>query len=106
MLATDLLSKALVTLTGDLDVATRASTEAALLAADADVVTVDLRGVRFIDGGALGLLVALKKRLRARGRIGIVRIVTANPQFQRLFVVTGLAKVFEIRDSIPEGQAA
>lgn len=106
MLATQPLSKAFVALTGDLDIATRCSTETALQAVDADIVIVDLTGVRFIDGGALGLLVALKKRLSARGRVGIVKIVTPNERFQRLFRITGLTKYFDLHDSVPDAHAA
>lgn len=91
MLSLASLTHTVVKLSGELDLATRASTEAILSIVDADVVIVDLAEVTFLDGGALGALVALKKRLRERGRLGIVKIVTPNPHFQHLFRVTGLA---------------
>ncbi|HKU66809.1 MAG TPA: STAS domain-containing protein [Candidatus Baltobacteraceae bacterium] len=106
MLATASLSKAVVRLSGDLDIATREQTQARLDAIDSDVAIVDLTDVRFIDGGALGLFVALKKRLRARGRLGIVKIVTSNPRFVRLFHITGLVKLLDLHDSLPNARAA
>jgi anti-sigma B factor antagonist len=106
MLATQLLTKAVVRLTGDLDIASRVRTEAALEEVDADIAIVDLTQVDFMDGGALGLFVALKKRLRERGRLGIVKIVTRNERFRRLFSITGLNKLFDIHDSISGARAA
>lgn len=100
------LSRTLVRLAGDLDIASRPSTQAELQAIDADVVILDLTDVRFLDGGALGLFVALKKRLRECGRLGIVKIVTPNRQFQRLFRITGLTRLFDVHDSIGAAQAA
>jgi anti-anti-sigma factor len=106
MLATATLSKAVVRLSGDLDIATRDSTQAQLDSVDADIAIVDLTDVRFMDGGALGLFVALKKRLRGSGRLGIVKIVTSNPRFVRLFHITGLIKLFDLHESLLQARAA
>lgn len=106
MLATQRLSHALVRLTGDLDIASRPATKALLDSVDADVAVVDLTNVKFLDGGALGLLVALKKRLRMRGRLGIVKIIAPNPRFARLFQITGLTKLFDVHQSAAEARAA
>jgi anti-sigma B factor antagonist len=92
-----------VRLSGDLD---RVRAEAALQGVDADIAIIDLTDVQFIDGGALGALVGLKKRLRTSGRLGILRIVTANPRFHRLFEMTGLDKVFHMHRSLPSAQTA
>jgi anti-anti-sigma factor len=84
---------------GDLDLLARPSMERTLAEVDADVVAIDLTEVTFIDASALGCLVGFKKRLRARGRLGIVKIVTSNRRFQQLFQITGLNKVFDIVES-------
>jgi anti-anti-sigma regulatory factor len=62
--------------------------------------------VRFIDGGALGSFDALKKRLREGGRMGIVKIVAANPRLARLFRITGLTKLLQVHDSLAGARAA
>jgi anti-anti-sigma factor len=91
---------------GDVDVFTRSSFERALAQADADIVVVDLTAVTFMDAGALGCLVTMKKRLRERGRLGIVRVVTPNRRFQRLFRITGLNKLFDIVETLEANEAA
>jgi anti-sigma B factor antagonist len=91
-----------VRLAGDLDVFTRPSLERTLAQVDADVVVIDLRAVTFIDAGALGCLVELKKRLRARDRLGIVRIVTRDARTRRLFHITGLDKIFDLCESLED----
>ncbi|HET6896154.1 MAG TPA: STAS domain-containing protein [Candidatus Baltobacteraceae bacterium] len=106
MLSLAALTHTVVKLSGELDFATRASTQAILSMVDADVVIVDLTEVTFLDGGALGSLVALKKRLRECGRLGIVKIVTPNVHFQHLFRVTGLTRLFDLHDSMPDAKAA
>jgi anti-sigma B factor antagonist len=98
MLSTAALSKAIVRLSGDLN---SARTAWALRGVDTDVAIVDFTDVQFIDGGALGALVALKKRLRARGHLGIVSVVVPNPRFRRLFEMTGLDKVFQVYPTMP-----
>jgi anti-sigma B factor antagonist len=101
-----MFSTTLVRLAGELDIANRVSTQALLDTVDADIAIIDLTDVRFIDGGALGLLVALKKRLHERGRLGVVKIIAPNRRIRRLFRITGLAKLFEIYESLPRTQAA
>jgi anti-anti-sigma factor len=91
-----------VRLTGDLDLFARPSLEQTLSDVDADIVLVDLTGVTFIDAGALGCLVGLKKRLRERARLGIVKIVTPDRRFQRLFHTTGLSRLFNLFESIDD----
>jgi anti-sigma B factor antagonist len=93
---------ATVRLVGALDVFTRPSLERTLAEVDADVVVIDLTEVPIMDAGALGCLVALKKRLRARGRLGIVRVLTSNRRFRQLFQITGLNKIFEIVESVAD----
>lgn len=106
MATTERLSQAVLRLSGDLDAASRPQTQAQLQAIDADVAIIDLTDVRFLDGGALGLLVALRKRLRREGRLGIVKIIAPNPRIQRLFQISGLTKLFEMQESPACTQAA
>jgi anti-anti-sigma factor len=91
-----------VRLAGDLDVFARPALERTLAEVDADIVAVDLTDVTFIDAGALGCLVRLKNRLRARDRLGIVRIVAPQRRFQRLFHITGLNKIFDLFHNIED----
>lgn len=106
MLCLSPFQQSVIRFSGDLDIATRASTERKLREVDTDVAIIDLSGVTFLDAGALGSFVGLKKRLRARGRLGIVRVVAPNPRFRRLFQITGLTKILEICESLSGAQAA
>ncbi len=96
----------IVRLSGDLDFASRAATERSLRDADADVVVLDLTDVRYLDAGALGCFVGLKKRLRERGRLGIVRVVAPDLKLRRLFAITGLARVFDVCESLDKLSSA
>ncbi len=82
------------------------STERTLEQVDADVAIIDLSDVKFMDAGALGSFVSLKKRLRERGRLGLVRIVTRDVRFRRLFQITGLTKIFDLCESLRSAGAA
>jgi anti-sigma B factor antagonist len=104
LLCTIPFERAAVRLAGDLDVFALPSMERSFAQVDADIVVVDLTEVTFIGAAALGCLAGLKKRLRSNGRLGIVRIVGATPRVQQLFSITGLDKVFDISDSIAQGQ--
>jgi anti-sigma B factor antagonist len=97
---------ATVRFAGELDAFTRQSMQQRLAEVDADIVVVDLTEVTFMDAGALGCLVGFKQRLRARDRLGIVRIITPDCRFQRLFRITGLDKVFDLYESAEELAAA
>jgi anti-sigma B factor antagonist len=60
-------------------------------------VVVDLSGVEFMDSSGLGVLVGAHKRLvRLGGRLSVVGVSSA---VARLLSVTGLARVFDARDS-------
>jgi anti-sigma B factor antagonist len=102
MLCTMPFQHTTVRFAGDLDAFTRTSMEQTLAEVDADIVVVDLTDVAFMDAGALGCLVTFKKRLRGRDRLGIVRIVTPDRRFQRLFQITGLNKIFDLFESVED----
>jgi anti-sigma B factor antagonist len=57
----------------------------------------DLEGVEFIDSIGLGVLVGAHKRLaRSGGRLAIVGV---SPSVARLLGVTGLVRIFDVRDA-------
>ena len=63
---------------------------------DADLVVVDLQRVTFIDSAGLGTLVGAHRRMRERG--GWLRIVRPPPLVGRVFELTGLDQVLDMRD--------
>lgn len=63
-------------------------------------VIVDLRGVDFLDSTGLGALVGSLKRLRVRE--GTLNLVISTDRIQRIFRITGLAKVFPSHPSVAE----
>ena len=93
-----------VSAAGELDLATVEPLERELdqvIARGARRVIVDLTGVTFIDSCSLGLLVREAKRLRADG--GECVIVADDPRILRVFVITGLDRMFGIERSLAEG---
>ncbi len=66
-------------------------------------ILVDLEGVEFMDSTGLGILVGAHKR--AKEHDGTVALVSTRPALLRVFSITGLDKVFPIRDS-PDGATA
>ena len=90
-----------VTVVGDLDVAT-----APALAAELERITlegameavVDLLGVSFVDSVTLGVLVDASKRLKARG--GTLRIVCDDRRIARIMEITGLDRVLRIHATL------
>ena len=85
-------SHPIVTVSGEIDVATspRLRTELiALVTRGATDVTIEFGGVSFVDSSGLGVLVAIYKRLREDGK-GTVHIVGAQPPVRKVFEITGL----------------
>jgi anti-sigma B factor antagonist len=90
-----------LTMTGEIDVATSPLLRAeltALLARDARRVTIDLAGVSFIDSSGLGVLVGALKRIREVNDDGAIRIVNPQPAVRKVFDITGLDALFDITD--------
>jgi anti-sigma B factor antagonist len=89
---------ALVTLSGDLDLAT-APTLAAQLAelAEKEVrhVAMDLSALEFMDSSGLSLVMAEHQRVELLG--GELIIFSPRPQVRRLFEATGLDGLFTVR---------
>jgi anti-sigma B factor antagonist len=60
-------------------------------------LVIDLDAVAFMDSSGLGVLVGAHKRLvRIGGRLHVVGV---SPAVARLLSITGLARVFDVRDA-------
>jgi len=92
----------LVRLSGDLDIAVRDELRAQLDAAaeQSSDVFLDMSGVEYADSTALGLFIALRKRLMEKG--GQVQLIAPRPQIRKLLGYAGLDQVFPILDTAPE----
>ena len=90
-----------VELSGDLDIAAKDELRERLDAAAerSDNVDIDLSRVEYADSTALGLFIALRKRLLERG--GKVRLLFPTARMRKLLGYAGLDAAFEIvnRDS-------
>ena len=92
-----------VTVAGELDVATAPALRDQLVQIDADGATdtvVDLLDVSLVDSVALGLLVEASKRAKARG--GMLRIVCDDRRIARIIEITGLYRVLRIHTTLRE----
>jgi anti-sigma B factor antagonist len=87
-----------VELSGDVDIATKEELRARLDAAaeQSDSVDIDLSKVDYADSTALGLIIALRNRLRERG--GEVRLVSPSERVRKLLSYAGLDQAFQIID--------
>lgn len=87
-----------VTVAGDVDLHSGPELRdrlAAIIDDDARHVTIDLTHTTFLDSMALGVLLGAKKRVEATG--GNLGLVVSNPDLLRIFEITMLDRVFEIR---------
>ena len=64
---------------------------------------VNMEGVEFLDSTGLGVLVGGLKRVRAQD--GWIDLVCTQSRILRIFKITGLNKVFNIYDTVPEAIA-
>lgn len=90
----------IVTIRGEIDVATSPELHETLdhvLERGAQLVTVDLSGLTFIDSSGLGVLVGTHKQLREAGGDTIVLRGMQEP-VRRVFEITGLTKLFTVED--------
>jgi anti-sigma B factor antagonist len=99
---------AVVRVGGDVDVATCGVLREGLLRVVGEEcyrgVVVHLAGVNFIDSTAIGVLVGVWHRARARG--GSMALAVPSRQVRGILDTTGLAKVFPIFDSETEAVRA
>ena len=87
-----------VELSGDVDIACKEDLRARLdaAAAQSDNVDINLSKVDYADSTALGLIIALRNRLRERG--GEVRLVAPSERVRKLLNYAGLDQAFQIVD--------
>jgi anti-sigma B factor antagonist len=62
------------------------------------MVVVDLLAVTFIDSTGLGVLIGARKRCVADDRT--LRVVVAEPRILKVFEITGLTELFDIRPTV------
>jgi anti-sigma B factor antagonist len=90
-----------VTLRGELDAFTvpdvRAEVARLIETGGALTLVVDLHDVTFLDSTALGTIVNAVKRMREQG--GVLRIVRPSGHADRIFVLTGLEDVLDLRET-------
>jgi anti-anti-sigma factor len=94
------VGRAAVALRGELDIRSAPDLRAWLAKALDDgavQLVIDLDAVAFMDSSGLGVLVGAHKRLvRIGGRLHVVGV---SPAVARLLSITGLARVFDVRDA-------
>ncbi len=93
----------LVSVVGEVDVGTAPRLRDCLREAVAEgvpTVAVDLTGVTFIDSTALGVLVETKKLCDGVG--GTMTIAVSEPRILKIFEITGLSELFDIRPTRDE----
>jgi anti-sigma B factor antagonist len=99
--------RTVVQVVGEIDVYTapqlREMLDAEIDAGRYDLV-VDLSGVSFMDSTGLGVLVGRLKQIRLND--GSMRLVCAHDRVLKVFVITGLDKVFAIYPTVGEAVAA
>ena len=96
-----------LTVAGELDVATAPRLRAELIRVDAEhgrEVVVDLLEVPFVDSVALGILVEACKRTNARG--GTFRIVCDDRRIARILEITGLDRVLGVHTTLRDALEA
>jgi anti-sigma B factor antagonist len=87
-----------VSVSGEVDVATAPTLRQRLdeaLDRGPGLLVVDLTGVSFIDSTALGVLIGAHERCTAAGTT--LRLVVAEPRILKIFEITGLTELFDIR---------
>jgi anti-sigma B factor antagonist len=94
--------RAIVRLSGELDVADAASVVAALAATVADQceIIVDLAGLDFIDSSGLAALARVRKQARQAG--GDVLLAAPQQQVLRVLALTRMLEVFSVHASVNE----
>lgn len=100
----------IVSLTGEIDLATQGELRSTLndlvVAGDVDLV-LDLSDVSFIDSTGIGALIGTRRRVHAFQ--GSLTLVCPDEAILKIFTITGLEKVFDIRPtlaSVPSAAAS
>lgn len=96
-------ARTVVTVRGEIDMYTAPQLREYLTELLGDGVTdlaIDVNGVDFCDSTGLGVFIGTLRRLREVG--GSMVIVCAREQMLKIFQLTGLHKVFDIKPQLPE----
>lgn len=91
---------------GEIDVATAPKLRERLLAMVSEQryrIVVDLEEVDFIDSTGLGVLIGARKRVGIQD--GEMRLVCTDARIVKVFEITGLDRVFDIRESVTDAVA-
>jgi anti-sigma B factor antagonist len=91
----------IVTMRGELDLATRDEAEAVLLQAEetaTGAVVLDLRGLRFLGSTGLSILIASAGRAMLRG---VGHEIVPSEGVRRLFAMTGVDRHLTLREDLP-----
>lgn len=93
---------AVLTATGEIDIATAPVLRQALdtIPAPATTVVVDLAGVTFLDSTGLGVLIGARRKLLPTGMR--MMVVNASPSVWRVFKITGLVAPLQVH-AAPDG---
>lgn len=92
-----------ITVSGEVDLATSAALDAAIIAAiesDTSALAIDLTDVSFMDSSGLGVIVRGLKRCREADKD--LDLVITNERVLKVFGITGLDQVIPIHDSIED----
>jgi len=93
--------RVVVSVSGEIDVYTAPRLReriADLVASGHYQLVIDLEAVDFLDSTGLGVLVGGLKKVRAHN--GSLDLVCTQERLLKIFRITGLSKVFVIRDSV------
>jgi anti-sigma B factor antagonist len=96
-----------VTVHGEIDVATSPSLRERLIGLVSDGCTrlvLDLEAVDFLDSTGLGTIVSVLKRARTHG--GDLRLVCTEARIRRLFEITGLDNAVPLHASLDDAVSA
>lgn len=86
-----------ISLQGAYDISSRERLRRVLLPAErADRAVIDLSQVTYAGTTLLNALIHLRKRMRAHGRPGAIRLVGSNAGIRRVLTITRLDGVFEV----------
>jgi len=103
MLTLNSAQYALIRLQGEYDIARQEELRCQLAPAHvAPIALLDMRDVTFMDASALTQLIRLKRQMPDPA---VVRMVGVLPDIRRLLDITGLAKTFEIHDTLAGARA-
>lgn len=73
-----------------------------LLESDQSEIILDVSKVEYLDSTALGVIIGGCKRCREKN--GDLAVVCPDPRIRRVFEITGLDKIFPVKNTLVEAQ--